>query len=126
MRRFGRIVLSVLVFGVTPGLPAVAAANTGAFTVRSSPNQGTSNNELLGLAAISASTAWAVGYYQAGTCTCNQRTLSEHWNGSSWVLVSTPNARAAFGDYDVLKAASAVTATNVWAVGYAGNASSSA
>jgi hypothetical protein len=105
-------------------LPAAAAASTGAFTVAATPNQGTSNNELLGIAAVSANNAWAVGYYQAGTCVCNQRTLSEHWDGSSWSIVSTPNAGTSFGDYDVLKGAAAPSATNVWAVGYAGNASS--
>jgi hypothetical protein len=125
MRRFQRIALSVLVFGACLGVPAVGAANTGGFTVTPSPNQGTSNNELLGVAAVAASNAWAVGYYQSGTCVCNERTLSEHWNGSSWTLVATPNARASFGDYDVLKGTSAVTASNVWAVGYAGNVSSS-
>jgi hypothetical protein len=125
MRRFQRVALSALTFCALLGLPAVAGANTGAFTITSSPNQGTSNNELLGVAAVTSSSAWAVGYYQSGTCVCNQRTLSEHWNGSSWTLISTPNAGTAFGDYDVLKGAAAVTAGNVWAVGYAGNVSSS-
>jgi hypothetical protein len=124
MWRLQRIVLSILVLSAPLCLPAVGAANTGAFNVTSSPNQGTSNNDLLGVAAVSASNAWAAGYYQSGTCVCNQRTLTEHWNGSSWTIISTPNAGTSFGDYDVLKGITAVSASNVWAVGYAGNASS--
>jgi hypothetical protein len=124
MWRFQRFALSILVFGAALVLAAAAAASTGTFNVTSSPNQGSSNNELLGVAAVSASNAWAIGYYQSGTCVCNQRTLSEHWNGSTWSVVSTPNAGTSFGDYDVLRGTAALSESNVWAVGYAGNASS--
>ena len=125
MQRFRQLARAISVLGATLLLPPAAAASTGSFSVTTSPNQGTSNNELLGVAAVSASSAWAVGYYQAGTCTCNQRTLSEHWNGSSWSIVSTPNAGTSFGDYNVLNGTAALSASNIWAVGYAGNASSS-
>jgi hypothetical protein len=124
VRRFQRVALSVLVLAAPLGLPAAGAASTGSFTVTSSPNRGTNNNELLGVAAVSAGSVWATGYSQAGTCTCNQRTLSEHWNGSSWSIVATPNARTSAGDYDVLEGIAAVGPGNVWAVGYAGNVSS--
>jgi hypothetical protein len=102
---------------------AAALASTGAFTVTSSPSQGTSNNELLGVAAVSASGAWSVGYYQSATCVCSQRTLSEHWNGTRWSIVSTPNPATQSGDYDVLKGVAAVSSSDAWAVGYTGNAS---
>ena len=41
-------------------------------------------------------------------------------------IVSTPNPATQSGDYDVLKAAAAVSANSVWAVGYTGNASADA
>jgi hypothetical protein len=100
-----------------------ALASPRAFAVTASPNRGTSNNELLGAAAVSASDAWAVGYYQAAFCVCSQRTLSEHWNGAHWSILSTPSPATQSGDYDVLKGAAALSSSDVWAVGYTGNAS---
>ena len=49
------IVVLVMSWSVEKGLAA-----TGAFTVISSPNKGTSNNQLFGVAATSASDAWSV------------------------------------------------------------------
>ena len=43
---------------------------------------------LYGLAALSASDAWAVGLYQNGT---GVLTLTEHWDGTSWRLVASPD-----------------------------------
>jgi hypothetical protein len=102
---------------------AAALASTRAFAVTPSPNQGTGNNELLGVAAVSARNAWSVGYYQSATCVCSQRTLSERWNGTRWKVVSTPNPATDSGDYDVLRGTAAVSASDVWAAGYTGNAS---
>ena len=49
-----------------------------------SPNKGTGDNTLHGVAAVSASHVWAVGY--TGPTEGEQRPLIEHWNGSSWSL----------------------------------------
>ncbi|MFL5732430.1 MAG: S-layer homology domain-containing protein [Chloroflexia bacterium] len=57
-----------------------------------SPNPGTGANYLYGLtgvAAISANDVWAVGNY-FDACTPVQ-TLIEHWDGSAWSVVSSPN-----------------------------------
>jgi hypothetical protein len=119
----GRTALSTLVSAVVALAcsAGTAPAATGGFTVSSSPNQGTSNNQLFGVAATAASNAWSVGYYQSSTCVCSQRNLSEHWNGTAWSIASTPNPATSSGDYDVLKAATASSASDVWAVGYSGN-----
>jgi hypothetical protein len=93
----------------------------GVWTVVSSPNQGTRENQLLGVAAVSSSDIWSVGYYNAGPYTNSLRTLGEHWNGSSWSIVSTPNAATGSGDYDSLPGVAAVSTSDVWAVGYSGN-----
>jgi hypothetical protein len=126
VRRITRTALSTLVL-VVPLLllpSATALASAGAFAVTPSPNQGTSNNELLGITAVSANDAWSVGYHQAAFCVCSQRTLAEHWNGTSWRIVSTPNPATQSGDYDVLKGTAAIASSDVWSVGYTGNASS--
>lgn len=104
-------------------LATAASASTETFAVKSSPDQGTNNNQLFGAAAVSANNAWSVGYYQADTCVCDQRTLGEHWNGRRWTIVSTPNPATQSGDYDVLEGTAAVSSSDVWAVGYTGNVS---
>ena len=51
--------------------------------MQTSPNPGGSSafNELFGVAAVSASDAWAVGSYYNGT---KEKTLVERWNGKAW------------------------------------------
>lgn len=100
---------------------ATCSAATGSFTVIASANQGTRNNQLFGVGVSSASDAWSVGYSQAAFCSCSQRTLGEHWNGTSWSIVATPNPATNSGDYDVLQATAATSSTNAWAAGYSGN-----
>jgi len=94
----------------------------GVWTVISSPNQGTSNNQLLGVSPISSSDLWSVGYYNAGLTANSLRTLAEHWGGSGWSVVSTPNVATGAADYNWLRGIAAVSSNNVWAVGYSGNA----
>ena len=59
--------------------PFTPAAQT--WTVRPSPNAGTLNDELKGVAGTSPSNAWAVGDYYDGMA---WQTLILHWNGTSW------------------------------------------
>jgi hypothetical protein len=68
---------------------------------------------LYGVSADSASDAWSVGYSSAGS---TSSTLVEHWNGTAWTVVPSPNPGGAAGAY--LYAVHAISATNVWAVGY--------
>src|SRR5205085_876417 len=78
-------------------------------------------NFLNGVAAISANDAWAVGYeYDAND---KLLTMAEHWDGSRWNLVSTPNPGSAqqcgAASYagNMLFAAAAIASNDVWAVG---------
>jgi hypothetical protein len=48
------------------------------------------NNVLTGVTALSATDAWAVGYYVKGA----YRTLILHWAGTAWTKVPNPNASA--------------------------------
>jgi hypothetical protein len=72
------------------------------------------NGSLLGVAAISRSDAWAVGHQLDGTLG-GFGTLTEHWDGTSWSVVPSPNASSfTQGLSDV----SAVSSADVWAVGW--------
>ena len=80
-----------------------------------SPNPGgaTHNNDLVSVAATTATDAWAVGEYDSGTGT---RTLALHWDGSAWTQATTPNLGGSSID-DAFTAVAASVAGNVWAVG---------
>src|SRR6478672_1156291 len=81
--------------------------------VVSSPNQGADSNYLQGVAAVSANDVWAVGHYNNGSDNRDQ-TLTMHWDGSQWIVVSSPNP-GSLGNY--LYEVEAVSANDVWAVG---------
>jgi hypothetical protein len=62
------------------------------WSIVSSPNPTSSpglNSSLLGIAAISASDIWAVGSAQLSSG--GLATLIEHWDGTSWTIVSSPD-----------------------------------
>ena len=80
-----------------------------------SPNPGGSSNSnvLEAVAATSSTNAWAVGDYANGTA---EQTLIEHWNGTSWKQVTSPNPGGS-SNSNVLEAVAATSSTNAWAVG---------
>lgn len=91
-----------------------------------SPNPGSGGHELLSVSATSASNAWAVGYsapeplpnLEATSGTSGGvQTILEHWDGSSWTAIPSPNPGGSSG-LNVLTSVSAVSPTNAWAVGY--------
>ena len=88
--------------------------NGSQWSVVSSPSPGLHYNDLTGVTAISANNIWAAGnYYSKGRA--STRTLVEHWDGSSWNVVSSPNV-ASVKNY--LWGITAASANNIWAVGY--------
>jgi hypothetical protein len=80
------------------------------WTLQASPNRGSFSNFLSGVAATSATNAWAVGQSDSG----GVKTLVEHWNRSSWTIQPTPNKGTKFS---ILGAIDATSAKNAWAVG---------
>ena len=49
-------------------------------------------NELRGIAVAGANDIWAVGMYENQQTSIHQhRTLTEHWDGRSWSIVSSPS-----------------------------------
>jgi len=80
----------------------------------SSPNAGgpTSPNDFFGVSASSASNAWAVGSEGSSS---KPQTLTEHWNGSSWKVVASPDPGGS--NANVLYGVAAGSSTTTWAVG---------
>jgi hypothetical protein len=82
------------------------------WSVVSSP-QVTTPALLSGVAAVSANDVWVVG--SQGSDILFFQTLIEHWNGTTWKVVSSPSP----GSFSTqLAGVAAVSARNVWAVGY--------
>src|SRR5256886_16991825 len=83
--------------------------------VVASPNAGRQANSLSSLAPVADNDVWAVGW--AFNAQLNAyRTVTEHWNGTRWSLVRSPNATN--GD-NFLNGVGVVAANDVWAVGQA-------
>ena len=71
----------------------------GSWTVVTSPDKGTSTNQLSGVSCPAASTAQsaAVGYFNyvvSALTDVSPQTLTEGWSGSSWAIVAAENALA--------------------------------
>src|SRR5262249_41152282 len=83
-----------------------------------SPSAPSTYNYLYSVSANSATDIWAVGLaqgYLSGTGT--EHGVIEHWNGSSWSLVTTPHPGG-----DQLYSVKALSGDDVWAVGHYSNA----
>lgn len=78
------------------------------------------NGWLVSIAAVSANDAWAVGGQSQPNSNVTT-TLIEHWNGQHWQVVASPNAQ---GAENTLVAITAISPTNIWAVGHTANANS--
>ncbi|MEO8286548.1 MAG: S-layer homology domain-containing protein [Chloroflexota bacterium] len=76
-----------------------------------SPNAAGITNELNSVDAVSASDIWAVGFSWTGAD--YYTTLIEHWNGTEWSIVPSPNV----GTFPMLEHVHAVASNDVWAVG---------
>jgi len=99
----------------TAPLTAAVGSCTGAWLVVGSPNVGGQDNSLAAVAGSSPSDVWAVGQFAPDTNPNITLTLAEHYDGTAWSIVSTPNLGVNHGN-----ALLAVTAQPgaAWAVGY--------
>jgi hypothetical protein len=112
-------------FETFPSCPDVVPAVSGNWEKVISPNvSGASalNNELLGVTAVSTNDAWAVGWAQdPNGPQFVKRTFIQHFNGSTWDIVPSPNRT---GDViSQLHSVFATSPTDVWAVGFSHNGS---
>lgn len=88
-----------------------------AWTIVPSPNAGRpARGYLTGVAAAGPDDVWAVGSYGPSREGELSRTLIEHWDGTAWTVVPSPNK----GKYQNggLLSVVAVAPNDVWAVGY--------
>ena len=96
------LAVPLLAAGVNPAVAAAAQTGppgpAGSLTI---------TGQLFGVAATSASNAWAVG-------TGSGKTLIVRWNGASWTQVASPSP----GSGGSFAGVAATSASNAWAVGY--------
>ena len=83
------------------------------WTAGTTPNVGTGSNAFLAVAAGSASDIWAVG--RSTSASGYRQTLIEHFTGSSWAVVASPNGTSS---NNYLYGVSVLGATSAWTVGF--------
>ena len=109
------VAMSILFSGVVGSTPAGAVVDTA--IVVSSPNPGTSTNQLYSVSCVSASDCVAVGYTNVGSAV---ETLVMVWDGGVWSVVASPNAGSSLAQ---LFSVSCVSATECVAVGFTSSGS---
>jgi hypothetical protein len=95
--------------------PLIENSSGGRWKAVTSPKPtGAAAVSLYGVSAASAGDVWAVG---SATVSGTNKTVIEQWNGTAWTIVASPDPSGATGSY--LYGVDAVSASDVWAVGYA-------
>jgi hypothetical protein len=106
----------------TPGGPkeptsaTTATPSAGGWTVQKTQLLGTSDNSVGAIASSSPTDVWAVGDFLPDAAKSNQDatlTFAEHYNGSRWTVVRTPNTGPNFNSFYGLAASQG----RAWAVG---------
>jgi len=76
---------------------------------------GAMSAELDGVDELSSGNVWAVG--RQTTSAGAERTLIEHFDGTAWAVVPSPNPRTGLGASDELRGIGGTSAGDLWAVG---------
>jgi hypothetical protein len=95
-----------------PGPAAAPAPACQSWAGAQPPSPGTRASSLAAVAVLSGCNAWAAGFQQ--DTSSPRQTLIEHWNGSSWTPVPTPDPGS--GD-NFLTSIRASSPASIWAVG---------
>jgi hypothetical protein len=82
------------------------------WSIVTSPDEGTDDNQLSAVSCVSATSCTAVGNYDTSTAA---QSLAESWDGSTWSIVASPDQGT---DDNLLSGVSCVSATSCTAVGY--------
>ena len=72
-------------------------------------------NVLTSLVTVAPNDVTAVGFTLANF---TELTMAQHWDGTSWTVVSTPNQSATAGSFNTLRGVTAVNAHDLYAVGF--------
>lgn len=107
-------IAAMLLFRANSHAIAASASSCGSWNVVPSPNNG--NSVLSGIATIAPNDIWAVGYSSPSN-KIYSKTLIEHWDGTSWSIVPSPNVPSTSNG---LSGVTAISATDIWAVGSTG------
>ncbi|MBZ5596898.1 MAG: hypothetical protein LAN83_01135 [Acidobacteriia bacterium] len=81
------------------------------------PKQFLDQNVLLSVQSVAANDVTAVGFI-ADANAQNTLTLIEHWNGTQWSVVPSPNQGEARGDLNTLHGVAAVSGSDLYAAGF--------
>lgn len=91
------------------------AMRAGDWTTVASPSAGKGANNLLGVASVDDNNVWSVGS-SFNTQLSAYRTLIEHWDGTRWSIVRSPDANTS---WNFLNDIAVTSASDIWAVGQA-------
>ncbi|HMA32851.1 MAG TPA: S-layer homology domain-containing protein [Chloroflexia bacterium] len=86
--------------------------NGSSWAVVPSPGANQTENEFYAVAAVATNDVWAVGF--ARNASNVKWTLTEHWDGTSWAIVTSANHGTLT---NVLTSVAVVASNDVWAVG---------
>jgi hypothetical protein len=103
----------------SPYTTYVAAGPATALSIQSTPNIGTSENDLFGAATAADGSTWAVGWYIYDITTDNHNPLALRGKNRVWSLV--PTAKLTPGTDSGFAAITAIPGGGLWAVGVTGN-----
>jgi hypothetical protein len=95
---------------------AIEQWNGTSWSIVTSPNPNPGGaSTLQGIAAISANDIWAVGALAGTSIVPTEKTLTEHWDGTSWSIIASPSPAQ---DQNELFAVTALSDGTVAAVGH--------
>jgi hypothetical protein len=98
----------------TSAIPLASSAPcNSSWNAVASPNVTSGRNILAGIAANAPNDVWAVGFYVNSSGV--YQTLAEHWDGTAWGVVATPNVGPG---NNLFTAVTAIGPSDVWAVGF--------
>jgi len=114
--------LAVAVCGLSLGLAAWAGGAMGMFEVVPSPSPNRYGNVITAVDMAAPNDIWAVGFRNSSNVN-ESRTLTQHWNGTSWTTVRSPNPGTPitclpYNSGNWLAAVAVESPNDVWAVGY--------
>lgn len=107
--------------GSNPDQTMILHWNGSQWEIVPSANAPTGFSLLYSVDASASGDVWAVGY-NSNPPGGQVRTLVQHWDGTSWTLVNSPNPGS---NYNSLTGVSVVSANDVWAVGNSNSGSGS-
>ncbi len=107
------VILLAVVLLRTLSSAAAVGSSSGTWNIVACAKPSSNGGYLAGISAASASDIWAVGTYTPDLSPI-QEGLIEHWDGTQWSVVPSPNPA---GIGSGLSAVSAISANDAWAVG---------